>query len=104
MTGLAVLGAIIGLPALIALSSIFNGYALKVLWGWFVVPIFNLPQLSIPAAIGIAMVVGYLTKDTSNDCKKADKSGAQKIGEAIGIAILKPSFSLFFGWIVQKFM
>ena len=103
MAGLAVIGAIIGIPALLALSSIFDGYALKVLWGWFVVPTFGLPQLSIPAAIGIAIVVGYLTKE-GNDCKKEEKSAREKFFYACVVAVLKPSFALFFGWIVQKFM
>lgn len=103
MTGLAVLGAIVGIPVLIALGSIFNGYALKVLWGWFIVPIFHLPQLSIPSAIGIALVVGYLTKQT-NDCEEKERSGGEKFSRAVLEAILRPSLALLVGWIVQKFM
>jgi len=103
MAGLAVLGAIVGVPLLIALSAIFNGYVLKVLWGWFIIPIFHLPQLSIPSAIGIALVVGYLTKQT-NDCKEKERTGGERISRAILEAVLRPSFALFFGWIVQKFM
>ncbi len=104
MAVLAVLGALVGVPLLLALSSIFNGYALKVLWGWFIVPIFHLPQLTIPSAIGIALVVGYLTKQT-NDCKKEkERSGGEAFFHLIALAILQPSVALFMGWIVQKFM
>jgi hypothetical protein len=103
MAALAVLGAIVGIPLLIALSSIFNGYALKVLWGWFIVPVFHLPQLSIPSAIGIALVVGYLTKQSS-DCETKKREGVATILYPILEAILKPSIALCIGWIVQRFM
>src|SRR6185295_1738836 len=41
MKGLAIFGGIVGLGVLLVFSSIFNGYALSVLWGWFVVPTFG---------------------------------------------------------------
>ncbi len=103
MTALAVLGGIVGVGILMVGSSIFNGYALSVLWGWFVVPVFGAPALGIVPAIGIAMVVSYLTYQT-HDCKKEEKSFGKTIAEGTVIAILKPSFALLFGWIVHLFM
>ena len=95
--------ALLGFPVLMALSSIFNGYALKVLWGWFIVPIFHLPFLNIPSAIGISLVVGYLTKQADSYVDK-DKSAGVRIGESFLRAFLQPAIALFIGWIVQKFM
>lgn len=103
MTGLAVLGGIVGVVFLMVFSYIFNGYALSVLWGWFVVPTFGAPALGLVPAIGVAIVVGYLTHQT-HDCKKEEKSFGEKIAEGTVMAILKPSFALFFGWIVHLFM
>ena len=103
MTALAVLGAMVGFPILIAISAMFNGYALSVLWGWFVVPTFGAPALGIVPAIGVAMVVSYLTYQTHN-CKKEEKSFGETIAEGTAMAVLKPSFALFFGWIVHLFM
>jgi len=84
-------------------SAIFNGYALSVLWGWFIVKTFSLPALTIPTAIGVAMVVSYLTVhlDTS---KEDNKSAGEKLFACIIWAIVKPSFALAMGWIVIKFV
>lgn len=105
MTALAVFGGIIGVGLLLVLSSIFNGYALSVLWGWFVVPTFGAPALGVVPAIGIAMVVGYLTHQTTPDSKKEDDDGiGALIGKMVILALGKPAFALFFGWIVHLFM
>lgn len=47
-------------------GAIMNGWALAMLWAWFIVPIFNLPTLSIVQAIGIGMVVSFLTRHSIN--------------------------------------
>lgn len=103
MTALAVLGGIVGVGILMVFSSIFNGYALSVLWGWFVVPTFGAPALGVVPAIGVAMVVSYLTYQM-HDCKKEETSFGETIAKGTAVAILKPSFALFFGWIVHMFM
>ena len=41
-------------------STMFTGFVLTILWGWFIVTTFGLPQLSIPAAIGLALISGML--------------------------------------------
>ena len=103
MTALAVLGGIVGAGFLMVFSSIFTGYTLSVLWGWFVVPTFGVPALHIVPAIGVAIVVSYLTYQT-HDCVKEEMSYGKAIGKGIAMAILKPSLALFFGWIVRLFM
>lgn len=87
-------------------SSIFNGYALSVLWGWFVVPTFGAPALGVVPSIGIAMVVSYLTHQV-HGCdrkKEKDQSFVEAISYSIAFVFLKPSIALFFGWIVHLFM
>ena len=58
---------------LITLISIAQGFVLATLWGWFVVPLFHLPELSIPFAIGITLVKGSIShySPTDEDSKKA---------------------------------
>lgn len=104
MKALAFLGGVVGLIVLMAFSAVFSGYALSVLWGWFIVPIFHLPQLSITAAIGISLVIGYLTHQIINDPKDSDRSFAEKIGVATAYSILKPGSALLIGWVVHLFM
>jgi len=41
--------------------------ALSVLWGWFLVPVFNLPPPSVAQAIGIALVVTCRTNHQKLD-------------------------------------
>ncbi len=92
--------------AFLVLSAMLNGYALSVLWGWFIVPTFGLPQLSVVAAIGVAMVVGYLTNHQQPEKEDPydDRSFGQKMGPVIALAVMKPIFALTFGWIVHLFM
>lgn len=103
MTALTVLGGIVGIGFLMFLNYTFNGYALSVLWGWFVVPTFGTPDLDVVPAIGIAMVVSYLTYQT-HDCKKEETTFGETIAKGTVINILKSSFALFLGWIVHLFM
>jgi hypothetical protein len=96
---LACVGVII-IIALIPLAAIFQGWVLTVLWGWFVAPTFNLPELSIATAIGLTLVVGMFK---SYNINRGEKTTDDKIAEAIGVVLI-PLLFLFFGWIVHLFM
>jgi Na+(H+)/acetate symporter ActP len=91
-----VLFGICAIVALMVASSIWSGYVLSILWGWFIVPTFGLPMLSIPVAIGLALIVSYLTKSVSNT--KTDW------GWSISIAIITPLVALCMGYVVHSFM
>jgi hypothetical protein len=97
----------IGLFALIVISiivgSIVNGYVLSILWGWFVIPVFKAPALSITTAIGLSLVINMLIS-RSNSSNKEKKEIGELIGETIGSTIFLPLFTLFIGWIVKLFM
>lgn len=102
-TGLACFGlaavAVIG----IFVNALMNGWVLSILWGWFVSPLFGLPSLSIPAAIGFALVVGMLTKqETQNETK--DKEFSSIIAALIARVFLAPLVTLSIGWIVKLFI
>lgn len=101
---MAILGGFVLVVALMVVSAICNGYALSVLWGWFIVPVFNLPQLSIPVAIGVALVVGYLTKQETNSSDTEDKSFGELMAKGFAISIAKPAVALLFGWVVHFFI
>lgn len=89
------IGAIAGA---IILAAIVNGYVLSILWGWFFVPLLGLPALSIPGAIGIVLVVGYLTH-------QYEPSDEGKGLESIcGTLIVRPILVLLMGWVVQHWI
>lgn len=52
------IGGAIALLLSIPFLSILHGWVLTMLWRWFVVPTFHVPELAIIPAIGLGLVVG----------------------------------------------
>ena len=99
---LAALGLLFtGFIGLMVMSSIINGFVLTKLWAWFVVTTFELPQLSIPTAIGISMVVRYLTYQWQPDL---EGGSGDKVAKSVGFSIMFPFMTLCLGWIVHLFV
>ena len=90
---------IIGIILVLALSTMWSGFILSILWGWFIVPIFGLPTLSVTAAIGVALTFGYFIRGLAT--AHVDK---EKTGELIISAFTTSLIFLFIGWIVKSFM
>lgn len=84
--------------ALIALSAMLRGYVLSVLWGWFIVPTFGLPGISIPIAIGIGIILSFTTHQISAAREK------QSTGDHVFNIVAHPLLVLLIGWIVTLFM
>ena len=87
---------------LMVYAAMLNGWALAKLWSWFIVTTFDLPALSIPAAIGLAMVVSYLTQRL--DDKKSEDAYWEILVKGAVAATLKPLFALLFGAIVKVWL
>lgn len=101
-TGLACVGLLISVPTVIVLSALVNGWALSVMWGWFVVPLFHLPAMSIVYAIGFSLVVGMFKPNTSShDTRKKD---TRELVTAVIAEILSPVLVVGIGWIVKLFI
>jgi len=96
-----VLGAILGVVALIVLSVALNGFALSLLWDWFIVPVFGLPKLPVTSAIGLSLVVGYLTHQLPNE---DTRSFGKTMAREVCLAVFKPSLALLFGWVLRWFI
>jgi len=94
---LGCLGAIIVVVA----ASILNGWVLSVMWGWFVVTAFNAPPLSVPAAIGVGMVVSFLTAKRQTESKKG---GWEDLTGELLFAVFYPLAALALGYIVYLFI
>ena len=87
-------GAVVFTLAFVTVLAILRGWVLSILWGWFIVPFFGLPVLNIPYAIGIALVISYLTVSSS---KKNDDIDYWR-------STATPLFALLIGWIVTWFI
>ena len=98
-----IFSGILGFFALLIAGTILRGFMLSVMWGWFVVPLFHLPVLSIPYAIGLAVTASLFagTKSSKTDDKKKT---ADKIAEWIAQIILGPFLVLGVAWIVKQFL
>ena len=70
------------------------------LWAWFIVPIFGLAPLKMPAAFGIALLVGLWTHQYHGH--KDERSWKEKLSEAIGL-LISPWFILLCGYICHHF-
>ncbi len=101
MAALAVLGGVVGVGLMI-LNLIFNGYVLSVLWGWFIVPTFGVPALGIAPALGVALVVAYMTYQF-HDHKREEDFG-EIVFRGFVMGSIKGLLFLFVGWIVHMFM
>jgi hypothetical protein len=95
--GVEALLVVVGAVAFLPLVFVLDGLAIRVLWGWFVVPLFNAPALSIAAAIGLGLVASLFQHPPVAD---KDKDTSAKIGAVI----MRPVMYIAFGWLVTLFM
>lgn len=82
---------------LLVLAGIWKGYVLTILWKWFISPIFGLPALSIPVALGVVLVAQMLTY---NYVKGEEKEQV----ELIIFWLVFPAVTLVYGWILTWFI
>lgn len=91
--------ALLGVTALLVFSSMWRGYVFSILWGWFIVPVFHLPMLGIATAIGVAMVVSFLTHQL-----RKEETDNTAYGEVFGLVFFYPLVFLGIGWVVHQFV
>ncbi len=96
---LTMIAAMLGLAAI---DAIWSGYVLTCLWGWFVVPTFALPPLTLAQAIGVSLIVGYLTNQY--DPKQENDIKLDDVGRAVDHVIFPPAFALLAGLLVKQWM
>lgn len=95
---------------LIPISYIVNGWALILLWGWFIVPTFELDPLAIPQAIGLALIAGFLTHQVIDvtglevGLSPANREMPEAVIWFMGVALGKPAIVVVIGWIVNHWM
>ena len=105
MRTLTMIAEMLGLAVI---DAIWSGYVLTCLWGWFVVPTFALPPLTLAQAIGVSLIVGYLTnkylpkQDNQENGIKLDD--LDDIERAVDHVIFPPAFALLAGLLVKQWM
>lgn len=81
--------------------AIMQGFTLVKLWGWFIVPIFDVSILRVPEAIGIILVISLVRLKIS---KEDDENFTSKTVNVLTTAIVGCGFFLLFGYIIYQFI
>lgn len=83
-------------------STIYSGWVLTVLWGWFIVSTFGLPALSIPLAIGLNLLVVLLTINAQPYTDK-EKGFFESVSGAMVFGATVRTLFLISGWTLHQF-
>lgn len=92
--------ALAGLVGIIAASAMLQGWAMSILWLWFIVPL-GMKELNIPMAIGLCLVISVCSyyrphKSESNDLNETLSN--------LAMVFIKPILLLAIGWVVKGFL
>ena len=79
------------------------GWTIKVLWGWFMVPIFAVPQLAISQALGLYMVVSFMAHHVDLRVKDT-RSMSDVVGSGFVFILTKCGVALLTGRILKEFL
>lgn len=110
-TPASIIGSIILFVLNMIISIIVSAYVLASLWLWFIVPVFNLPALSVTASIGVSFFLNYLMvrSQMSQIIKLANEENAKnkddlltRVLKGIGKTLGSSAGFLFSGWILHK--
>ena len=100
-TGWGCFGVLVWTLIVMVGGAICGGWAIRILWGWFIIPIFGLPVLTIAQAIGVGMMVNLLTSRTQT--QKDDRDTTERIVYATFYAIGYPALTVGIAWVVTLF-
>ena len=90
--------------ALFVVVPMVSGLVLSVLWGWFVAPLFALPGLSVPAAIGLTLTLQVLIRSDYDETRYDNAELRELVGVIASKAFGAPIMMLAFGWLVKHFI
>lgn len=94
-------GALFLLFVIIVGDAIGQGLALSVLWRWFAVPLFELPELTLWQALGVSLVVSAAMSKNVDLESNNESDLLTKIFKAVGVIVLRPLFLIGIGWVVR---
>ncbi len=82
---------------------LLTGWVFKVMWGWFMVPIFSLPSLSFWQAYGLSLVAGLFNGSAKYEKVDDDKEELFKliVGKFVYYIIFILG-TLLFGFIIKS--
>jgi hypothetical protein len=97
------IGILAAVLTTLVVGSIWGGWVLAKLWGWFIVPLFGLSPLTFVQAIGVNLVVSAFVASSPTKESK-NQSSTEAWFRIVGVTVFQPLTYLVMGWIVQSFM
>jgi len=90
------------LPAILILGPILRGWVLSKLWVWFIVTSFHVQPLAIAQCIGLALIIGFVTKE--NIHTEDNRDAKEKLFSGLAQVFLGPLFVLGFAYVISLFL
>lgn len=84
------------------IAPIISGFVVMKLWGWFIVPTFEMNPLRIVEAIGIMFLLNFVR--AKRDKEASGDDFWSEFGANLVFLIAYSVLALLSGWIVQAFM
>lgn len=81
------------------LTKVSKGYALSILWAWFVITKFGAPELNIAEAIGLCLIVDLVL--LKQNTHQPDKSIEDRILDQFLMSIVIVPIILSIGYVVK---
>lgn len=88
---------LLGSVSILPMAVILRGFVCCKLWLWFICPIFSIAPITIPQAIGLAVIAALFHPARSNSDKKPS-------WQELVAGFLGPVVSLGIGWMVHLFL
>jgi hypothetical protein len=82
---------------------LFEGFVLKVLWGWYLIPL-GFPKISMITAVGISLIIDMLCVPQYPNMDDRIKNQNERLMLFLLVRLIVPTFSLIFGWIFHFFL
>ena len=107
--GYTIIGLLIAalVVAFITASTLFSGFVLATLWGWFLVPTLHVGAITTLQAAGISVVVKFLTYQVNiKELLDTDEGPDKWKKPAAGVifAFVYPLLTLLVGWVIHQFI
>lgn len=95
--------ATLGVLVLVVFGTLWRGFVFMKLWAWFAVPAFGFAPLTMVLAMGVALIVSFLTVQFPYE-KIPDEERLHRWAHACFVATIWPAVALFIGWVLTFFM
>ena len=87
---------------IVTISTLLGGWVLSTIWNWFIAPTFEVTQLPFVPAMGLVLVVNYLTHQINENAVMGDT--VERLIKHLVVAIIHPVLVVCLGWVILQFM